>query len=49
MPKKKSIKKVAVRFGAPIDPTLEDARERLEEAVRGLIGDGTFGSIPPIP
>ena len=42
-------KKVGVRFGAPIDPTLDDARERLEGAVRGLIGDGAFDSIPPIP
>jgi 1-acyl-sn-glycerol-3-phosphate acyltransferase len=42
-------KKVGVRFGPPIDPTLDDARERLEEAVRGLIGDGSFDSIPPIP
>ena len=42
-------KKVGIRFGEPIDPTSEDARERLEAAIRVMIGDGTYGSVPPIP
>jgi cytidylate kinase len=41
--------RVGIRFGAPIDPNAADARERLESAIRGMIGDGTFGSVPPIP
>jgi len=40
--------KVAIRFGEPIDPTAEDARERLEGAIRRMIGDGSYGSVPPI-
>jgi 1-acyl-sn-glycerol-3-phosphate acyltransferase len=41
-------KKIAVRFGPPIDSSLPDAQERLIAAVQGLIGDGRFASIPPI-
>jgi cytidylate kinase len=33
---------VTICFGPALDPTAEDARERLEEAVRGLIGNGTL-------
>lgn len=40
-------RRIGVRFGAPIDPNLEDARDRLEAAVRALMGDGTYGSVPP--
>jgi 1-acyl-sn-glycerol-3-phosphate acyltransferase len=42
-------RRIGVRFGAPIDPNLEDARDRLEAAVRTLMGDGTYGSVPPMP
>jgi cytidylate kinase len=42
-------KRIGVRFGTPIDPRVENARERLEEAVRGMIGDGSFASVPPAP
>jgi 1-acyl-sn-glycerol-3-phosphate acyltransferase len=42
-------RRVGVRFGPPIDPRLEDARERLQAAVAGMIGDGTFDSVPPEP
>lgn len=41
-------KKVGIRFGAPIDPNAEDARERLEAAIREMIGDGSYGSVAPI-
>lgn len=40
--------KVAIRFGEPIDPTAEDARERLEDAIREMIGDGSYRSVAPI-
>jgi len=40
-------RRIGVRFGPPIDPTAEDARDRLEAAVREMMGDGTFGSVPP--
>ena len=42
-------RKIGVRFGAPIDPTAEDARDRLEASVRAMIGDGTYGSVPQAP
>jgi cytidylate kinase len=42
-------KKVGIRFGTPIDPTAEDARERLEAAIRAMIGDGSYGSVAPAP
>jgi 1-acyl-sn-glycerol-3-phosphate acyltransferase len=41
-------KKIAVRFGAPIDSSLPDAGERLVAAVQALIGDGSYDSVPPI-
>jgi len=41
-------RRIAVRFGTPIDPQGEDARDRLEAAVRALSGDGTFASVPPL-
>jgi 1-acyl-sn-glycerol-3-phosphate acyltransferase len=42
-------RRVGVRFGTPIDPTLPDARDRLQAAVAGMIGDGSFDSVPPEP
>jgi 1-acyl-sn-glycerol-3-phosphate acyltransferase len=42
-------RRVGVRFGRPIDPALPDARDRLQAAVAGMIGDGSFGSVPPEP
>ena len=42
-------KKVGIRFGTPIDPMAEDAREQLEAAIRAMIGDGSYGSVPPEP
>jgi cytidylate kinase len=44
-----SPRKVAVRFGPPIDVSGEDGQERLVAAVQALIGDGSYGSLPPIP
>jgi len=41
--------KVAVRFGPSLDARAEDAGERLETAIRGLIGDGSYASVPPVP
>lgn len=41
--------RVGIRFGPPIDPTLEDARDRLQAAVAGMIGDGSFRSVTPEP
>jgi 1-acyl-sn-glycerol-3-phosphate acyltransferase len=40
-------RRIGVRFGPSIDPSAEDARDQLEAAVRELMGDGTFGSVPP--
>jgi len=41
-------RRVGIRFAPPIDSGLPDAMERLEAAVRAMIGDGTFASVPPI-
>jgi 1-acyl-sn-glycerol-3-phosphate acyltransferase len=41
-------KKIAIRVGRPIDSSLPDAQERLVAAVKELIGDGRFHSVPPI-
>ncbi|MFO1010990.1 MAG: lysophospholipid acyltransferase family protein [Planctomycetota bacterium] len=40
-------RKIAVRFGPPIDSALPDAQERLVAAVRSMIGDGRYASVPP--
>jgi len=42
-------RKIGVRFGPLVDPTAEDAQKRLEEAIRSLMGDGAYDSVPPIP
>jgi 1-acyl-sn-glycerol-3-phosphate acyltransferase len=39
--------RIGVRFGPSIDPNADDARDRLEAAVRELMGDGTYHSLPP--
>ncbi|MBL8858277.1 MAG: 1-acyl-sn-glycerol-3-phosphate acyltransferase [Planctomycetes bacterium] len=41
-------KKIALRFGAPIDSSREDAQEQLVASMRALIGDGTYKSLKPI-
>lgn len=41
-------KKIGVRFGPPIDSALPDAPARLLAAVQSMIGDGRYGSIPPV-
>lgn len=41
-------RKIAVRFGPPIDSALPDAQERLVGAVQSMIGAGRYGSVPPI-
>ena len=40
-------RKIGVRFGPPIDPAGEDARDRLEASVRAMVGDGRYGAVPP--
>jgi 1-acyl-sn-glycerol-3-phosphate acyltransferase len=40
-------RRVGLRFGPPVDPALPDARDRLQAAVEGMIGDGSFASVPP--
>jgi 1-acyl-sn-glycerol-3-phosphate acyltransferase len=42
-------RRIGVRFGPAIDPETEDARGQLEDAVRAMIGDGSFGSVPKVP
>lgn len=41
-------KKIALRFGPPIDSAREDAGELLTERIRAMIGDGTYASVPEI-
>jgi 1-acyl-sn-glycerol-3-phosphate acyltransferase len=41
-------RKIAVRFGPPIDSALPDAQERLVAAIQSLIGDGRYASLPPM-
>ncbi|MBI5364083.1 MAG: 1-acyl-sn-glycerol-3-phosphate acyltransferase [Planctomycetes bacterium] len=41
-------RKIAVRFGPPIDSALPDAQERLVSVVQSMIGEGRYGSVPPV-
>jgi len=41
-------KRVALRFGQAVDSAAPDAQERVEQAVREMVGDGSFDSVPPI-
>jgi 1-acyl-sn-glycerol-3-phosphate acyltransferase len=40
-------KKIALRFGPPIDSAREDAHEAVVQSIRGMIGDGTYRSVAP--
>lgn len=46
--KRPHITRVAVRFGAPIDPALPDALERAHAAIDAMVGAGRFDSVPPV-
>lgn len=41
-------RRIALRFGPPIDGKLPDALERARESVVAMVGDGRFESVPPI-
>lgn len=41
-------KRVALRFGEAVDSALPDAQERVERAVRAMVGEGRYDSVPPI-
>ena len=41
-------KRVALRFGEAVDSAAPDAQERVEQAVREMVGDGSFDSVPPL-
>ena len=41
-------KRVAVRYGEPIDASLPDALERAREAIAKMIGEGRLSSVPPL-
>ena len=41
-------KRVALRFGQAVDSAAPDAQERVEQAVREMVGDGSFDSVPSI-
>lgn len=41
-------RRIGIRFGEPIPPEAPDAMERAREAIAAMIGDGTFGSVPPL-
>lgn len=43
-----SFKRVALRFGEAVDSGLPDAQERVEQAVREMVGNGRYDSVPPI-
>jgi len=42
-------RRIAVRVGAPIDPAVPDALERLRDSLAALVGAGRFDSLPPLP
>ncbi len=42
-------RRCAIRYGPPIDSADGDALERAREAVRAMVGDGSFASVPPVP
>ncbi len=41
-------RKIALRFGAPIDSSLPDAQERVVESIRAMVGDGRYRSVKKI-
>jgi 1-acyl-sn-glycerol-3-phosphate acyltransferase len=41
-------RKIALRFGAPVDSSLPDAQERVVESIRAMVGDGRYRSVEPI-
>ena len=41
-------KREALRFGQAVDSAAPDAQERVEQAVREMVGDGGFDSVPPV-
>ena len=41
-------KRVALRFGQAVDSAAPDAQERVEQAVREMVGDGSFDSVAPL-
>jgi len=41
-------RKIALRFGAPIDSSLPDAQERVVASIRAMVGDGRYRSVEPI-
>ena len=41
-------RKIALRFGAPIDSSLPDAQERVVASIGAMIGDGRYRSVTPI-
>ena len=42
-------RRVAIRYGAPLDPRAPDALEAAHKAVQEMVGDGRFRSVPPAP
>lgn len=42
-------KRLALRFGDPVDPALPDAQERVRQAVLDMVGDGRYESVSEIP
>lgn len=42
-------RKIALRYGAPIDSSLPDAHERVVASIRSMVGDGGYSSVPAIP
>jgi 1-acyl-sn-glycerol-3-phosphate acyltransferase len=41
-------RKIALRFGAPIDSSLPDAQERVVESICAMVGDGRYRSVKKI-
>ncbi len=42
-------RRIALRFGAPIDPARPDAQAEVKRAILDMIGDGRYDSVPEIP
>ncbi len=41
-------RKIALRFGEPVDSARDDAQELVAQRIRAMIGDGTYRSVAPI-
>ena len=41
------MRRVGIRFAAPVDSAAPDALERVQSAIESMVGDGRYASVPP--